>query len=577
MKNKYLKGNILFIIGWTVVFIALFSYLQLKGLYNFYFMEQWQIFLYDWPFVSSMLWQVGGVVQLISSFLVQFFVCPYCGPLIFALLLTLIGLYTGHILNRLAPACHLSIIGLLPVVSLLFLQFNTNYHLAGTIAFLLLVIGLYYYLKMRSLLARILFASCSSLILYLFAGPVASLFAISILLIELFTHFRSSYYFLIPIMIVYLLAIVSLRLGVAGKFKSLLLPDGYFTLSLQAGNIIYQPWALMLGTLSFSLLLQWVKTLKENILIVSMICQFIVLGWFTHFSISSIIDSRFESFKELDYYMRTEDWGKMLKRCKELDMNNYLYQNCQNVALAEEGKLAECLFNYPQQGLQSIYLTWDNKPFVSVLLSDVYFSMGHIALSQRMAFESNVSGNNYNPRMLKRLVQTNLIYGAYRVAEKYINILEKTKYYNKWAHSQRRFLGNDRAVENDPLLGAKRKCLFPENCLSGKNGFVSDLRHIIDHNPSHLTTIQYLGSIYLLINDIPKFKNLVESFYGTRALPTLPKAYQEGVVLYAANDTMALRRYHISDQVVREYTEFRNRKAKSQNTYWNYLLHYNGN
>lgn len=574
MKNKYLKDNFLSIIGWTGVFIALFSYLQLKGLCNLYFMEQWQIFLYDWSYVISVLWQPGGMVQLSSDFLVQFFVCPYCGALIFALILTLIGLFTGLVLKRLAPACHLSIIGLLPVVSLLFLQFNVNYHLTGTIAFLLLVIGLNYYLRVRSLLARVLFASCSSLIIYLLAGPIASLFAVSVLLIELFIHFRSSYYFLLPIAIVYLLAVVSLRLGVAGEFKHLLLPDGYFTLSLQAGNIIYQPWILVLGIVLFSLLLHWVKILKNNILIVNLTCQFIVLGWFAHFSMSSMIDSRYEFFKELDYYMRTENWDKILQRCKKIDMNNYLYQNCQNVALAEEGKLAECLFNYPQQGLQSIYLTWDNTPYISVLLSDVYFSMGHIAMSQRMAFESNVSGNNYNPRMLKRLVQTNLIYGAYRVAEKYIAVLEKTRYYIRWACSQRHFLDNDRAVESDPLLGAKRGCLFPEDCLSGKNGIDLDLKHIIDHNPSHQATIQYLGSIYLLINDIPKFKSMVERYYGTRALPTLPKAYQEGVMLFAADDTITLKRYHISDQVVREYTEFRNRKAKSLNTFWSYLLHY---
>lgn len=45
-----------------------------------------------------------------------------------------------------------------------------------------------------------------------------------------------------------------------------------------------------------------------------------------------------------------------------------------------------------------------------------------------------------NPRMLKRLVQTNLIYGAYPVAEKYIRILENTFYYKDWAKSQRKFL-----------------------------------------------------------------------------------------------------------------------------------------
>ncbi len=577
MKNKYLENSFLYIVGWIAVFIVLFTYLQLKGLYNLYFMEQWQIFLYDWPYIFSVLWQPGGLVHLASDFLVQFFVCPYCGALILAFLLTLIGLSTNSVLKCLAPGGHLFIIGLLPIVSLLFLQFNVNYHLAGTIAFLLMTVGLNFHLRVSSLFARVIFASCLSLIIYLLAGPIASLFAISVLLIELFLHFRSSYFFLLPIAIVCLSAMTSLYLGVAGEFKHLLLPDGYFTLSLKAGNIIYQPWGLVLAIILVSLLLHSVKTLKKNILAVNLICQFIVLGWFAHFSMSSMKDSRYEFFKELDYYMRTENWDKILQRCKKTAMNNYLYQNCQNVALAEKGKLAEYLFDYPQQGLQSIYLTWDSTPYISVLLSDIYFSMGHIAMSQRMAFESNVGGNNYNPRILKRLIQTNLIYGTYRVAEKYITVLEKTKYYNEWASSQRRFLDNDIAVKSDPLLGIKQECLFPENCLSGKNGIDSDLKHVIDHNPLHRATIQYLGSIYLLINDIPKFKSMVECYYGTSALPSLPKAFQEGVMHYAANDPAALKHYHISDQVVREYDEFRTRKGRSLNTFWSYLSHYQGN
>jgi hypothetical protein len=33
--------------------------------------------------------------------------------------------------------------------------------------------------------------------------------------------------------------------------KYLLLPDGYFTWKLQAGNVIYQPWLLMLAVCCF--------------------------------------------------------------------------------------------------------------------------------------------------------------------------------------------------------------------------------------------------------------------------------------------------------------------------------------
>ena len=571
MKNRFEKVRLIYIVGWIVVFIALFLYMQIKERYSFYFSEQWHLFLYDWPFVKSVLWQPGGLARLIADFLIQFFVTPYFGALISASLLTTTGIVTSVILKRLAPALHLSVLSLLPVISLLFLQFNINYQLSGTVAFLMFLCTFAFYLKIQSITKRIIYAAGFSVLLYLLAGPVASLFVAAIVLTELFVHFRSSYFLLLPAALVYLAAVLSLRLGVAGELRYLLLPDGYFTWKLQAGNVIYQPWLLMLAVLLPALFFGQVKQVRKNIQVAALATQFVVLGWLAVFNSSFMIDSRHEIFKELDYYMRQENWDKLLERCRQIDMNNYLYQNCRNVALAEKGLLAEHLFDYKQQDLRSIYLSWDKTPYVSVLLSDVYFSMGHIALSQRMAFESNESVNNYNPRMLKRLVQTNLIYGAYPVAEKYIAVLEKTKYYADWAHSQRRFLENDKAIEADAMLGAKRDCIFPENFLAGKNGFDSDLKHIINHNPSHRATVQYLGAIYLLMRDIDGFKTMIENYYDTPALPSLPKGFQAGVMLFAANDTTALKHYAITDQIIQGFEAYKN-KRNSQNMYLNFLL-----
>lgn len=583
MKNKYLKGSLLPIIGWTVVFIVLFSCLQIKGRYNLYFMEQWQIFLYDWKYVASMLWQPGGLVRLVSGFLIQFFAYPYCGALIFALMLTLIGFFTASVLKQLASASRLYVLALLPVVSLLYMQFNVNYQFAGTIAFLLFVTGLNYYLKMRSLFARVVFASCISFILYLLAGPIASVFVVSVLLAELFTHFRSSYLFLIPGAIVYLSAQISLRLGVTGEIKQLLLPDGYFEWN-QKAVFMYQTWGVILALLLLVLLLRWVKTVKKIVWQAGLVAQLIILGGFVFFCPSFMIDPRNELFKELEHYISIGDWDMVLKRSKGKGTNNYLCQNCRNLALAEKGKLAENLFDYPQVGIQNVILNWDKTVYVSALLSDVYFSMGHIAMSQKMAFES--SGKN-NPRMLKRLVQTNLIFGNYRVAEKYIALLEKTQHYRKWAYSQRQFLDNDSAIEANALLAAKRRCLFPEKTISGNHGINTDLKHIVDHNPFYRASIQYLGAIYLLINDIHSFKGIVERYYGTPALPYLPKAFQECMMLFSAADTEILEHYDISDKVVQSYTMFRtlkidlviqeyqailNHETDKQATYWHYLI-----
>lgn len=572
MENKRIKRYLSKHGAWIVLFAAFFLFMQIKGQYSLYFIEQWHLFLYDWIFIKPILLQPGGTSRLAANFLIQFFIHPYCGPLIVAGLLLLISKTCSIIFKRLSPSFPVTVVSLLPGASLMFLQFNVHYQLSGTISFLFFTTGFALYLTIKPLSTRLICATFSSLLLYILAGPVATLYVASIILTEAFRNFGHMYYFFLPAAVVYFLAAASLRIGIAGSFKYLLLPDGYFAWKLQAGNVIYLPWILFLTGALLSLIFYQIRVTNKNIRIANVTVQSIIVAGFVVFGSRFFIDSNNETFKEFDYYMRHENWDKILQRSKDTEMNNYLFQNFQNVALAEKGLLAEHLFDYQQRDLQSIYLSWDKTPFVSVLLSDVYFSMGHIAMAQRMAFESNESVNNYNPRMLKRLIQTNLIYGAYPVAEKYIGILEKTRFYAEWAHAHRRFLENSNAVESDSLLGSKRRCLFPDNVLSGKNGFDSDLKNIIDYNPGHQATIQYLGAIYLLLGDIDSFKNMLGRYYGTKALPFLPKGFQEGVLLFAADDKQTLQHYNISHEVIESYEPFRY-KRNSKKLYWNSLIH----
>ena len=67
------------------------------------------------------------------------------------------------------------------------------------------------------------------------------------------------------------------------------------------------------------------------------------------------------------------------------------------------------------------------------------------------------------PAAVKILAQTNLCQGNYAVAEKYLNYLEHTLFYRDWAKQYRRFLYNDKAVEEDAELGPRRKTLTMES------------------------------------------------------------------------------------------------------------------
>ncbi|MDH6304685.1 hypothetical protein M2459_001421 [Parabacteroides sp. PF5-5] len=571
-KTIFHNSKALYAIGGSILFALLAFLLYTMGYYNFCYLEQWNTFIYDANYISNVLAQPGGCVQLASSFLTQFFIYPITGILITALLLTWIALLITDILYCWTGSRFIFPLALFPIAALMFLHYNTNYLYAGTIAFWLMLVCLRLYFLWHKLIARLTYSLISAFLLFVVAGPIAFLYSCLLLIIELFSLKRQALWFISLPLMVCLAAWVCLLLGLSGEWKHLLLPDGYFTLRLQAGSIIYLPWGLILSVFTIGGIYKLLRIKKEWI--ERSCCAILLIGAiaFTFIGASWYIDANNESFKELSYYARLSQWENIIGKCKQLPMNNLLFQNNLNLALAEKGRLADQLFEQPCIDIQTIYVVANKTPYISALLSDIYFSMGHIAFSQRYAFEANEAMNNFSPRMLQRLVQTNLIYGQYGTAQKYLNILEESLFYKDWAASHKPFLWNDPAVEADPVLGAKRRCLFPDNRFSGIKGLDDDLKQIVLQNPEHKATIQYLGSLYLLSKDIPRFKATLETFYDTAALPAvLPVCFQEGVLVFADGDQEVIKQYNIQASAVQRFEAFKQEPSKNTRNLWHFL------
>ena len=73
----------------------------------------------------------------------------------------------------------------------------------------------------------------------------------------------------------------------------------------------------------------------------------------------------------------------------------------------------------------------------------------------------------------------------------------------------------DAAVEQDSVLGSRRKCLPKENYLSEMKNKKKDLCMVAEANPENKAAIQYLGALYLLAKNMDGFKKMVETYYGT--------------------------------------------------------------
>lgn len=261
---------------------------------------------------------------------------------------------------------------------------------------------------------------------------------------------------------------------------------------------------------------------------------------------------------------------------------DYLKLSRLNLALAETGQLADKAFTYTQAGSDGILVPWNITIETGMRLSDTYWSMGHIAFAQRMAMESNVlDERDVNPEMVNRLIETNLVYGAYPVAGKYIDILETIHGWKKVARGYRRFLNNDEAVESDPVLGPKRKCIPETDFISMVRGVDEDLKDIIRANPRYHKAVEYLGVMYLLDCDMDKFKEMLDEFYGTEALPELPVSFAEAACMLSEIDRGYWKKVGVSSEVFKKYTDFKSRLEnglspdKYKDTFWYYIMRVN--
>ena len=573
---------------WLIVFGALFAFLQMCFEYHFYYIELSQLFLFSEAYIRNKLLLPGGFSMLVAEFLVQFFIRPYVGALVTAALLTGVGVCTAGIVKRIAPVSGLFILYVLPILALLFMHFDFNYRVQGTVCYLMMMALLCGYMRIRNDLFRLVAGCVLVPVLFWLAGSITVLFAGMVCLFEGLRKTPKWYISLIGVAEVLLLGVGTVYFSLMGEYRWVFGPDLYYHYTLHPKEIIYYSWICLPLVFLIAFFVRNKNSLSGKKLFagISCIAQLAMIAAVLWWGMPKYSDAKTLKLKKLDYFARTEQWDKTIEECKG-KLTNFLYMCHLNMALANKGELSDKMFNFDQRGPQGLLVQWNKSENISCMLSDIYFTMGATASSQEMAFEGYVSAmEDGNPRMLKRLVQTNLIYGTYPVAEKYISILEKTYAYRDWAQSQRKYLYNDEVVESDPILGTRRRMLPDRNSLAMIKGLAGDLALFLEKGPANSAALQYLGAMYLLAKDLEGFKALVEKYYGTEFLPVLPVHFQEAVIVMSEKEPDYWKRFNVSETIVARFTDYKKQVLANRNnsaiagllnrsygnTYWFYFM-----
>jgi len=573
---------------WFVLGITVFLLLQHYFEFHFYYVEQLQLFLYNKAFITDLFFSFRGLSEIISRWLLQFYIHPKIGALITIFLLLSVAILMNNIAKKINTNVSLILLPLLSTIFIFFLHLNHNYYVAGTIAYIFALIAFLIYLHVVQHIAKMIVASLFTVLLFWWAGSISFLFAITVILWQLLTDRKHILYSFIPLFIITILAYASVNLAWIGDYKQIFLPTLYFQPKLTPPPIIYFPWGLLLLLVLFSFVLRNQK-ISWKFQLYTFVSQ-IIIACITTFYLLPIY-GQFPSvqYKKLDYYCRMGRWDDIIEESKK-PINNLFHAHYLNIALMETKQLGKQFLQFDQKGIRGLMPVWD-KGFPSlIILNELNFTLGDIAASQYFAFEGNLTiSKNGSPRLYKRLVQTNLIKGEYSVAEKYIKLLEQTHYYKKWATEQRSLLFSDKAVEEDPLLGKKRRGQPSENYFLLSNGVIDKLQLFAKSNPNNIEVIEYLASVFLFEKQITLFIELIDKYYNTEAsLINLPEKFQEAIIIINESNPTEWKRYKINPQVIMKYRNYKQIFLKNKdnpnleeilyqnfgNTYWNYFMFY---
>lgn len=570
-----------------LLWFVLLIFLQLKYRFHFYHIEQYQLFLFDSDYIFSTLMKTGGLSLLLSDFLIQFFIYPYAGAFITSSLLTLIAVLTYTCLKRIdKDSGFIYLFSLLPVLSLLFMHFDFNYFLQGTVVYILTLLFFSFYLSFRSLRWRIIYSAVATIVLFLLCGSVTILFAFIVCVKELFEQPRKSYLFLLPCLEAVFLAYLSVRMNWVGEYRFAFLPDMYYQHSLKPSRVLYLAWIMLPLVLAVVSLLRTKKALSGKKRIAGWVFQLLVSVVFFSWGFHHYGGVRSLKYKEMEYYLRTKQYDRIIEM-NESRVSNFLYGCMLNLSLAEKGELADRLFTFEQNGPMSLFIQMNNTHVATTLLSDIYYTVGHAGGAMMMAFEANMSCPGFRSgRTLQRLVETNLIYGDYVVAEKYVNVLEKSLYYRNWAKGMRQYLYNEEKVRRNPEFNKRIKSLPKENFLFSAQLQDKELLCLSENNPENRAAVEYAGSMYLLMKNMNLFKGFIDTYYGTEVLPVLPLSFQEGVIVMYESEPASWRERGISDAVITRFEQYKKFILENKNkprlaefvkksygdTYWYYFM-----
>ena len=518
------------------------------------------IFYKGWVFFSDFLSRPGGLVEYTGAFLSQFFYIGWAGALVVTIQAWLMSLCIGCILKT-VNLSHLRWLRFIPPILLLITYTQYTYHFITTLAFLVVLVFVYLYLRITHSLTsntgRLIVGLVLSIILYTMAAGVYLLFAVLCAMYELL--FRRQcllglLYLLSAVAIPYIEGVLIFGVSIIDAFSDLS-PFSWKILSFDNRRklivviyilYLFLPltilvsgfWQKVQNSTRLSLpkskiqtrLRLWLKQSKftTGSPVLRWIIESLVLFAIAFAAVFFSYDTKKKTLFVIDYYAGQRMWPQLLRAARG-HPDNYFVVNAVNRALYHTGRLSYDMFSWPQHP-DTLFLSTKKYQSAHWKKFGIYLDLGLVNMAENALTES-LEGLGERPVILKRLALINMAKANYDSARIYLGALSKTLFYDDWANNYLARLKSDPDLSEDKQIQRLRSVCMQKDYGYTTLNVETMLLQLLDKNRQNRMAFEYLMSLYLLTGQLEKFVQNLDRL-DDFSFSQFPPLYEEAMLVY---------------------------------------------
>ena len=492
-------------IFWAVPYLSALSY-----------QEQYQMFLFDSDYLVNRLMLPGGLADYVSEFLVQFYYLYVVGACIIALLMIGIQRVTWGLMRQFGakhdfPGYLLSFI---PSIALWCYMGDISVLLSFGIALWGALGMAWIHNRLHNRLVLVVYELVTTALVYWCLGSVVLVYAVFLMADTIKKGVQrqnvlSAMGYAACILILTMAWMLLVTQGLQYPLYRIFAGLNYYRFP----GVVPRLQIVVMAIFVIIPLLGCV-TVKNKILLklqqskVVMALAYFVLVIATVFGIKTFYDPVLYDMLDYEYYVRTEQWDKIIDKAEKKQPITPMGVSCVNLALSQTGQLPDRLFEFFQNGVEGLFPTFVPNMTSPVSTAEIFYRLGMVNDAERYVFEAQEAIPNFrkSTRLTRRIIECELINGNYAVAAKLLRRVEKTLFYRTWAEQTMALLGNEKAINRHPVYGKLRKfrekrhdALFSDKEMDQMLGF------LFLNSKENKMAYEYLMCYELLKGDLEHF------------------------------------------------------------------------